>query len=1153
MRLSPTTAESFVLAIKRRKLLHLSVFLFLGFFTTQLSAQEATILGTVTDPSGASVPNVSVTLTNIDTGLARSVTTNADGTYIAPNLHIGHYKVEVNASGFKRVEQSDIVLQVGDRTRLDFKLEIGSTQEQVTVEAATVGVQTDSGEVSNVITGKQVQNLATNGRSMYTLVNLTTGASNLQSDFQIPTPVGGDASVSFNGQRVSGNLYMIDGGENLDRGSAGNMSVMPSLESIAEFRQLDSNYSAEYGLSAGSTMTTVLKSGTKSFHASAWEYNRNDALDARNYFNPAPNPVAKLNFNTFGFNVGGQLPIGKSHPTFFFYNMEWRKLRQGGNYNQTVPLPSQYGGNFAGASTVPSVPCASNLSATQQARFSAAGITSFSTCDANGKITSAVPFPGNAIPASLLDPNAQTMLASGIFPAPTNGTQFQGTPVTPTNVREEIVRIDHEFNSKNSIFGHFIAEQISQGFGTTMWSGDNVPTIGNTFGNPSYSAVVHYTQIINPRLLNEIAFNYNGNRINITPVGVYAAPPSFAFNRVFTGPNVDNRFPSINLSGNTGTNYTVNWMPWSNEANSYQFLDDVSWTKGTHQLKIGGSVLLYRKIQDLFAPTQGAFTFNGRFTGNDFADFLLGYSNQYSENAVQDTGHWNFNAFSVYVQDNWRTTSRLTLNLGLRWDGLPHTYEANGRESNFYQNLYNPADTAILNSDGTISPSSPGLGTSPNPILAGYQFYLNGIGIAGQGGISKSLVNNHWANFGPRVGFAYDLTGHGTTVVRGGFGLMYMAIQGNDMYNAGGNQPFSASTTFNNVSLSNPQLNLQTGATIGVPIVVGNITGLNANMYKMPYSMQYSVGVQRSLNSRTVLSVMYVGTQTRHQSDYQEWELPDPALLPALVASNSKTQYNENVPYLGFGSLRMAQNEANGHYNSLQANVSGQVTKDLQLSAGYTLSRSIDSFNTGNSAGDLSNVSNPYAGWRYDVGPSYFDRTNVAYINWVYDMPFFRDASSRFVRTLVGGWQLSGIVNVMSGAPLNMTYNGTSVCSVVPNCINRPDLVGTLNNPHTVNQWFNTAALAAPVNGTWGNLQHGAIRGPGRDNWNMSLFKNFIISESRGSAFQFRADAFNVWNHTQFKGDMNGGISTNLGASNFGQVTAAFDPRTFQLGAKLTF
>ena len=1164
MQLSPTTVESIVLAVKRRRLLHLSLLiLFLGFFATQVFAQEATIVGTVTDPTGAAVPNVSITITHTETGQARQVTTNSEGQYIAPNLQNGHYGIRVDASGFKRIEQKSVVLAVGDRTRLDFKLEIGSTQEQVTVEAAAVGVQTDSGEVSNVITGKQVANLAANGRSLYNLVNLTTGSSSLQGDFQTPTPVGGDGSVSVNGQRVGGNLYMLDGGEDLDRGSAGGISVQPSLEAIAEFRQLTSNYSAEYGLSAGSTVTSVLKSGTKQFHASAWEYNRNDSMDAKGYFNAKK---AKLNFNTYGFNVGGQVPWGKSHPTFFFYNMEWRKLRQGGNYNQTVPLPSTYGGNFAGAASLPGnislndgtvvpnsgfhTPCSNQISAAQAAAFTSAGVV-LSTPNATGSCSvdktkgiGAQPvyqaWGGNAIPSSLLNANAQLMLSQGIFPGPTNGQQFQGSPSTPTDVREEIVRIDHEFNSKNSIFGHWISEQVGQGFGTTIWSGDNVPTIGSSFNNPSYSAVVHYTTIINPRLLNEVAFNYNGNRINISPVGVYTAPSGFAFNRVFTGPNELDRMPSVQLSGSTGTNYQSNWMPWKNKADSYQFTDDVSLTRGAHQLKIGGMLLMYKKVQDLFAPTQGAFQFNGSYTGFDFADYLLGYANQYGENALQDSGHWNQNAYALYVQDNWRATSRLTLNLGLRWDGVPHTVEANGRESNFYPSLYSSTNAALLASDGTIctgvatptancTGASPGLGSSPNPILNGYQFYLNGLGYAGKNGIPQGLVNNHWAVFGPRVGFAYDLTGHGSTVIRGGIGIMYRAIQGNDMYNAGPNQPFSDSITFNNVSLSDPKTNLATGNTIAAPVLVGNITGLNSNMYKLPVSYQYSAGVQRSLNARTVLSATYVGTQTRHQSDYQEWELPSAALLPSLVASNSRTTYNQDVPYLGYGSLRMAQNEANGHYNALQVSVSGQVIRELQLSAGYTLSRSIDAFNTGNSAGDLSNVSNPYAGWKYDVGPSYFDRTHVAFVNFVYEAPFFRNASSHLVKTVVGGWQLSGIVNVMSGAPLNMTSGGsTSVCNVVPNCINRPDLAASVSYPHTVSQWFNPAAFVAPAAGSWGNAEHGAVRGPGRQNWNLSLFKNFVISESRGSEFQFRADAFNVWNHTQFRGDMNGGISTNV-------------------------
>jgi hypothetical protein len=1148
------------------------------FFAVQAFSQDATIVGTVTDPSGAAVPKAKITLTHNETGTAREYFTNNDGQYIAPNIPIGHYSLQVDAANFKRVEQANISVAVGDRSRYDFKLQIGSTSEQVTVEATAIGVQTDSSEVSNVISATQVANLAANGRSLYNLVNLTTGASSLQGDFQTPTPVGGDGAVSVNGQRVGGNLYMLDGGEDLDRGSAGGISVQPSLESIAEFRQLTSNYSAEYGLSAGATVTSVVRSGTKKFHASAWEYNRNDALDAKGYFQAKK---AKLNYNNYGFNVGGQLPFGKSQPTFFFYNMEWRKLRQGGNYNVTVPLPSTYGGNFAGASSVPGdiklddgtvvpnsgfhTPCSNQLSAAQQALFTSAGVT-LSTANASGSCgvdksqgIGAQPtfqaWPGAAVPTSLLSPNAQLMLSAGIFPAPTNGTKFAGSPSTPTDVREEIVRIDHEFNSKNSIFGHWISEQVGQGFGTTIWSGDNVPTIGSSFNNPSYSAVVRYTRIINPRLLNEVAFNYNGNRINISPVGVYAAPSGFTFNRVFTGPNELDRMPSVALS-NTGTNYQSNWMPWQNKADSYQIADDVSWTKGAHELKMGGMFLMYKKVQDLFAPTQGAFTFNGFYTGYDFADYLLGYASGYSENAVQDNGHWNFNSYALYVQDNWRATPRLTLNLGLRWDGSPHTVEANGRESNFYPNLWNPANAAILNSDGvTIDPSSPGLGTSPNPILSGYQFYLNGLGIAGKNGIPQGLVHNHWANFGPRVGFAYDLTGNGTTVVRGGFGMMYRALQGNDMYNAGPNQPFSASIGWGNVSLENPKSNLSDGTTIVASIPVGQITGLNADNYKLPVSYQYSAGVQRSLNSKTVLQVMYVGSQQRHQSDYREIELPDSSLLPAMVASSTKTSdFNHAVPYIGYHSLRMAQNEANGHYNALQVSVNGQVTRDLQLGAGYTLSRSIDAFNTGNSAGDLSNVSNPYLGWRYDVGPSYFDRTHVAFVNFVYEVPLFRNASSRAVKTLAGGWQISGIVNISSGALLNMNYGGsTSVCNVVPNCINRPDLSGSVSYPQTVSKWFDPAAFTAPAAGTWGNVEHGAVRGPGRQNWNLSLFKNFVISESRGSAFQFRADAFNVWNHTQFRGDMNGGISTNQSAPDFGQVTSAFDPRVFQLGAKLTF
>jgi Carboxypeptidase regulatory-like domain len=1147
MKVSSVGAESRIPSAKGRSMwqfVGLCSF-FLIVFSFQAFAQEATIVGTITDPSGSVIPHAAVTVTNVETGQSRSVTTGDTGQYVLPDLHIGQYSVQAEATGFKKAERTGVVLNVGDRLRVDFQMQLGTATESITVEANPVKVQSDSGEVSTVITGQQVTELATNGRSIYSLYALTPGASSIQGDFVVPTPVSGDSNVSINGQRAGHNLQLLDGGENLDRGGS-SASVMPSMDAIAEFRNMTSNYSAEYGLSSAATITTVVKSGTKQFHASAWEFLRNDALDARNYFNPAPNKVAELRFNTYGFNLGGQVPAWKSHPTFFFYNMEWRSLVQGGLTNQTVPLPSTYGGDFG--NTLITVPTAAQLSPAQQARFT------------NDGLTLGAPFPNNTIPADLLDPNSQALLSAGIFPAPTSGAQFIGGNNSPTTVREEIARVDHQFSDKFSIFGHWVSEQVSQTYGTTQWSDDNVPTVSDVFGNPSYSAVVHTTYIISPTLLNEAAFNYNGNRINIVPQGLIAAPSGFTFNRLFTGPNVDNRIPGIYLNGSTGSTYTSNWTPWDNKADDYQLRDDVSWTKGAHQLKFGFSWALYRKNQDYFADTQGTFRFNGSYTGNDMADFLLGYAQQYEEDAVKSSGQWNNVSYAAYVQDNWRATHRLTLNLGLRWDGAPHTYEANQQSANFYPNMYNVANAAVFNADGSINTTATpaaAFGTSPNPILSGLLFYTNGIGVGGKNGIPNGLVNNHWANFGPRLGFAYDLTGRGQTVVRGGFGIMYDRIQGNDMYNGATNTPFDASPTLHNVLLSNPGTSIGgTGGTISaaaLPVLPVGITGIDANNYKLPTSYQYSIGVQQALGTNSVLSVSYVGSQGRHENDYRAVNLPPLADLPALVAAGG-TGLNQDVQYLGFGGIRLSEDEADSHYNSLQADLRANVRHDLQLQFGYTFSKAIDATTSNGSGGDLNNVTNPYLGWRYDIGPSQFDRRNVAFVNFVYNLPLLNSTSSHLLRTVGGGWVLSGIVTMESGAPINLGVSGSSTSSVIANSGNRPDLVGTISYPKTVQEWFNPAAFAAPAPGTYGNLGFDALRGPGRDDWNLSLFKNFVISESRGSLFQLRVETFNTWNHTQFKGDANnGGISLNAGSSNFGAITGAFDPREFQLGAKLVF
>ena len=1135
------------------------VIAFLMSFSLLAVAQQATIVGTVTDPSRAALPGVTITVTNVDSNAVKKIQTNEVGQYVVPDLNIGHYSVKAESSGFKAVEQKNITLQVGDRDRIDFTMQVGGAQETVTVEANPVRVQTDTGEQSNVITGQQISQLAVSGRSIYQLAALVPGASSQiggggMSAGVVNTPVGGDASVEFNGLRQNHNIYLLDGGEDDDRGGAGGMSIAPSSDAIAEFRTLTSNYSADYGLSSAGTMTMVLKSGTKTLHASAWEFNRNDAFDARNYFNPAPQKVAELRLNVFGFNVGGPVTLGKFYnpdrqKTFFFYNQEWRRLIQGGLTNQPVPDTSTYGGSFG--TQVINVPSASAVSASVLAQNCPNHVLP-------ANIVQGEAFPNNIIPSCMIAPNASALLTAGIFPAP-NALDQNGKPVfiggnnSPTNLTEEVVRIDHNINGRLSVFGHFIAEQISQGFGVSQWSGANVPTVGDTFGNPSYSAVLHVTQTISSTLMNETAFNYNGNRINIVPFAgsglkSLAIPSGYdsTSSRLFSGPNNGNRIPNIDLNGAIGSHFEISSWPWHNKADDYQLRDDLSWTKGSHQLKMGGSWALYKKVQDLFGQTQGAFNFDGTFTGSDFADYLLGTAKSYNELAVQDHGFWNNVSWAAYVQDNWRVNRNLTLNLGVRWDGIPHTYEANDRMGNFYPSLYDPTMAAIVQPDGTISPGSPGLGASPNPILANVQLYLNGIGIAGKNGIPKGLVNNHWANFGPRFGFAYDPTGGGKTSIRGGFGIMYERIQGNDMYNAGPNSPFSLSVTNNSVTMANPGILLSSGSAVPQAINPASITGLSVTQYKQPASYQYSVGVQRQLNTNSVLSIAYVGNQNRYQNDYREINLPSESYLPALIAGQ---QYNTapGLPYPGFHSINLSTNEASSHYNGLQVDLTSHL-RDLTLRAYYTLSRAIDPTIAGNGGGDLGNVSNPYLGWKYDNGPSGFDRTHNAAVNFIYDIPFLRNSSNRFLKSTIGGWEISGIVTITSGLPINPQLTGGQSGNGLPNGLNRPDLVSGVSYPRTAAQWFSTNSFAPPTIGAWGDTGHNSLRGPGRDNWNLSLFKSFVLSESRGSRFELRAESFNTWNHTQFNQ-----VSNALGSNNFGQVTTAFDPRVFQFGAKLYF
>jgi hypothetical protein len=776
-----------------------------------------------------------------------------------------------------------------------------------------------------------------------------------------------------------------------------------------------------------------------------------------------------------------------------------------------------------------------------------------------GTLTPGSAFPGNSL-APYLDPNAQLLLKEGIFPAQ-NATvkgvpTFLGGANTPTNVREELVRIDHHFNDKVSIFGHYVYDSVAQTYSTTIWDGSNVPTTNTAFGNPSDSYTIHLMHTISPTLLNEIAFNQGGNSINIIPAGIVSQPSGLSIPRIFgainPNGNTDNRNPGISLTGTTGTSYNVNWCPWTNVANDYQIRDDLSWVKGAHQLKFGGSWARYKKTQQGFTSTEGNYSFSGTYSGNDFADFLLGMGAGDSEAAYTFSGIYPNTSWAAYVQDNWRATKRLTVNLGLRWDGVPHAYTANDMDSDFYPNLWNPANAAVVTAGGnintTLTPAA-AFGASPISLLAplGNVFYLNGVGIAGKNGISPGFVENHWAAFGPRIGFAYDPTGTGKTVIRGGFGMMYEREQGNDMYNTTGNIPFGFAASPSNVALSNPDLSLITGSAPVAPISVSGFTGLASTDYKLPVSMQYSAGVQRQLGRDSVLSIAYVGNENRHQYDARNINLPPESDTAGII--NKTLVYDQVVPYLGWGAIQMAEQAENSHYNSLQISLRSRLKQGLTLDAAYTLSRAIDPASGGfaqNNPDDV-NTDNPY-NRNYDLGPSMMDRTSMAYVEFVYDLPFLRHSNNHALKTLAGGWEISGIGTMESGLPLYITLSGAQGSNGIPNSTNRPDLIGSITYPRTVNQWISPSAFAVPLVGDWGSLPKGDGRAPGRDNWNISIFKDFLISETRGSLIELRFESFNTLNHTEFNT-----VNSSFPSTSFGKVNGVWDPRIFQFGIKVKF
>jgi hypothetical protein len=526
----------------------------------------------------------------------------------------------------------------------------------------------------------------------------------------------------------------------------------------------------------------------------------------------------------------------------------------------------------------------------------------------------------------------------------------------------------------------------------------------------------------------------------------------------------------------------------------------------------------FNKQQDLFGQTQGAFQFNGSYTGNEFADLLLGRAFQYSELQSQYKPNYLSRSAGVWLNDNWKATSKLTVTLGVRWDGFPHAYEEKDRVASLYTNLYNPAQAPQIDQSGHI--------------IAGTGNLTNGLGLAGKNGIPRGLVDNHWNLFEPRVGIAWRPFGD-DTVIRTGYGIYYERVQGNDIYNVAPNPPFSSTVTIFNTSLSNPGGG--SGALIPAALTVYDPA------YPTAQVQQYNFGIQHRLAKSVVADVSYVGTKGTHLSDTRNINQPSPAGAAQVLAGTANV--NQVRPYLGYAAINQYYNGGNSEYNALQASLRSDQFHGLTLQASYTYSHAIDYVSgdvPGNSHQDAYNTS-------LERGNSNFDRNQMLILSYVYNIP--SPSERKLVKAFLGNWQLSGISVFETGTPItNLTLNGDN--AGVGGAPYRPDVISdpTVGGGSRLS-FFNKNAFVQPARGRFGNAGRNIIRGAGINNTDASLFRNFPrILGLESSGLQFRAEFYNIFNHTNFNN-----YGATLGVANFGQATAARDPRTIQMGLRLFF
>jgi hypothetical protein len=1030
-----------------------------------------TILGRVTDQSGAVVPNAQVSLRNEGTGVSHRMQANTAGEYVFSNLIPGTYEVDIRQPGFKPFVVHHIVLSVSQTVREDAKLAVGSTKTSVSVTASRPLVQTDTSSVGSVVDNKQIQSMPLNGRTdIFGLLALAPG---VQASGNTPKIAGDTVLGSYN-ETVDGTDALEPENEYLGTG-------VPSLDSIAEFKVVDSTGSAAYG-SGSTAVVLVTKSGTNQFHGSAFEYNRVAQLDAANFFATSL-PKAPFIRNEFGGSLGG--PI-KRNKVFFFGSFEDLTFRSSNTSEAAMPTQALLNGDFSGLPPV--------------------------TNPATG-----LPFPGNQIPSAQISPVSKNFFPyfdkpNLISSAPGGlGTNWVGNPGIKEDEPRYEGRVDYTISEKNQLMGHYYMARFSPNdtAGTT-------DKFGGLIEPHAWSSVAaNYTHTVSPSLVNLASFGYDrvwdtnlSQNTNLNPSTlVPGLPPGY--------PGLGG-LPTVTITGLTGLS---DWGGSGDLEQTYQFSDNLTWVKDKHQFEGGFSFMRW----DFFnyqnpSPGHGSFSFTGQYSGNAFADFLLGDLAGDSYPIAPLSATPTNDRLGFFFQDDWKATPRLTLNMGLRYD-LPTLYQnTQGNMANWYPNLN---EVVLLKGQG-----QPALFPSL-PIVAGSHL---GLGPGNYIGTDDTQIS-------PRFGLAYRALRSSRLVLRGGYGLYYTAVPwAFGSYELAVNPPFTGAKTFEPFAGSTPTLTFANPFPTGLGAVPSAPSAsAYPTDYRYPMTGEWNFSVESQISPSMALRATYLGTETEHLTENFDINQPQPAPGPVQPLR----------PYQPFGPINFYENGQTGNTQQLQLSALRRFSSGLSFEVEYSWTKMLDNGGSpyGGTPTDNLNV-------RLDRGNDPSIRQQYLVANYVYDLPFgkgqrFLSSLKRPINALIGGWQTSGILTLGSGLPYSVTFD--SAVEGWPS--SRANIIG---NPHvsnpTLTEWFNPAAFALPQPFAYGDSAPYSLFGPDYSEWDMSVFKNFMLGER--FTLRFESDFFNILNHPAF-GNPNSDISV---PSQVGTITSQENsPRNIQFSLRLSF